>query len=114
MKYCVLVKQLPLKPHITLGNHDLHLLNRLFGNHPHVNSDDSLHAILVAEDREELGHWLRQQSILHHDQDLNVVMCHAGIPPVWDLAEAKEHAVELESALRGEHYQNFFSSYVWQ
>ncbi|CEK12177.1 symmetrical bis(5'-nucleosyl)-tetraphosphatase [Legionella hackeliae] len=103
------VKQLPLTPRITLGNHDLHLLNKLFGEHPHKNADDSLHAVLAASDGEELGHWLRKQSILWHDEELEIVMCHAGIPPVWDLSEAKRYARELELTLSGENYRDFFS-----
>ncbi|WED42990.1 symmetrical bis(5'-nucleosyl)-tetraphosphatase [Legionella cardiaca] len=103
------VKGLSLTPRITLGNHDLHLLNKLFGGHPHKNHDDSLHAVLAASDGEELGHWLRQQSILYHDSQLNIVLCHAGIPPVWDLAEAKIHARELEMVLAGDNYRDFFA-----
>lgn len=104
------VRDLPLTPFITLGNHDLHLLNKLFGKNPRRNSDDSLHAVLAASDGEELGHWLRKQKILYHDSKLNVVMCHAGIAPVWNLTEAKHYAQELEAALSGEDYQNFLTN----
>ncbi|KTD18683.1 bis(5'-nucleosyl)-tetraphosphatase [Legionella lansingensis] len=103
------VKNLPLTPYITLGNHDLHLLNKLFGGHPKWNPDDSLHAVLSASDGEELGHWLRKQSILYHDSTFNIVMCHAGIAPVWDLAEAKRNAQELEAVIAGENYRDFFT-----
>ncbi|ASQ44651.1 symmetrical bis(5'-nucleosyl)-tetraphosphatase [Legionella clemsonensis] len=102
------VKNLPITPRITLGNHDLHLLNKLFGRHPRKNPDDSLHAVLAASDSEELGHWLRNQAILYHDATLNVVMCHAGIPPMWNLTEAKQHARELELMLAGENYTYLF------
>ena len=103
------IKQLPIKPHIALGNHDLHLLNRLFC-HPHQHHpEDTLDAVLNAPDREELGHWLRQQSILVHDPELNVVMCHAGIAPLWDLIEAKNRAHELEIMLRSDDFFYFLS-----
>ena len=95
------IKALPLKPRITLGNHDLHCLATLAGPHTQSNSDDTLHEILGAPDKEELAHWLSQQSILYHDLDLNVVMCHAGIAPAWDLLKAKALAVELEAVLQG-------------
>ncbi|MDI9818054.1 MULTISPECIES: symmetrical bis(5'-nucleosyl)-tetraphosphatase [unclassified Legionella] len=103
------VKNLPLTPRITLGNHDLHLLNKLFAAHPKENQDDSLQLILAADDREELGHWLRKQAILIHDDALNILICHAGIAPVWDLAQAKHLAHELEMVLAGNDYQHFLT-----
>lgn len=103
------IKNLPLAARITLGNHDLHLLSSLFADTPWRNRDDTLHEILAAADREDLGHWLRKQSILYHDVALNVVMCHAGIAPTWDLNEAKTHAIELEEALSGPDYREFLT-----
>lgn len=104
------IKQLPIKPIITLGNHDLHLLGQLFGDHPRQNSDDTLDDIIKAPDAEELGHWLRHQSILYHDSALNIVMCHAGIAPVWTLSQAKAHALELEAILHSEHYRDYLNT----
>lgn len=103
------IKQLPLTPRITLGNHDLHLLAQLFSGHARNNPDDTLEEVLTAPDREELGHWLRHQSILWHDPALNVVMCHAGIAPQWDLSKAKALALELENTLQGEHYSDYLT-----
>lgn len=101
------IRQLPIKPCITLGNHDLYLLSHLFSQPKHSSPDDTLHPILIAPDREELGHWLRNQSILIHDPGLNIVMSHAGIPPNFNLADAKARALELEIALSGEQYLDF-------
>ncbi len=101
------IKNLPVTPIITLGNHDLHLLSVLFGGNSRQNHDDTLNEIVTASDGEELGHWLRKQLILYHDQSLNVVMCHAGIAPVWDLKLARAMASELESALSGADYCQF-------
>ena len=103
------IKDLPLTPRITLGNHDLHLLSTLFCEQPKHNDDDTLHEILAAPDGEALGHWLRKQSILYHDPELNVVMCHAGIAPTWDLIQAKALAMELENALAGEHFCDYLT-----
>jgi len=103
------VKNLPITPRITLGNHDLHLLAKLFGGHTRTNHDDTLHDVLVAADGEELGHWLRKQPILYHDPALNVVMCHAGIAPTWDLSQAKKLAMELEQALSGADYIDYLT-----
>jgi bis(5'-nucleosyl)-tetraphosphatase (symmetrical) len=103
------IKNLPLTPRITLGNHDLHLLSTLFSEEPRHNQDDTLHEIMAAPDNEELGHWLRKQSILYHDPELNVVMCHAGIAPTWDLKRAKTLAIELENVLAGEHFCDYLT-----
>lgn len=103
------IKSLPLSPRITLGNHDLHFLNSLFGDNPRQNHGDTLQAILSAPDREELGHWLRKQPILYYDAALDVVMCHAGIAPMWDFAEACARALELQQAIAGDDYSDFFN-----
>lgn len=98
------IQALPIVPRITLGNHDLHLLAKLFVKNAKHNDDDTLHELLEAPDKEEIGHWLRKQFILYHDPALNVVMCHAGIAPVWDLNQAKNLALELEQVLSGPDY----------
>lgn len=104
------VKSLPLTPRITLGNHDFHLLGRLFVDNQRQSPDDTLHELLEAPDAEEIGCWLRHQSILYHDETLNVVMSHAGIAPMWSLKEAKTHARELEDVLRGNGFRNFLAN----
>jgi len=101
------VHHLELKPRITLGNHDLFLLNRLFIDPTLKNADDTLQDVLSAPDGEALGHWLRQQPLLIHDAQLNLVMTHAGIAPLWNLTQAKQYAQELEHALQGEHFMDF-------
>ena len=103
------IKNLPLTPRITLGNHDLHLLSLLFGENPWKNQDDTLDEILAASDAQELGHWLRKQSILYHDTELNIVMCHAGIGPIWTLDQAIACARELEHALATDEYSTFLT-----
>lgn len=104
------IQQLPIQPRITLGNHDLHLLSHLFNCSKWHNQDDTLQAILEAPDRDELGHWLRHQSILIHDEALQVVMSHAGIAPHFTLAEVKVHAMELEAVLSGEDFRDFLKN----
>jgi len=104
------VKNLPIPARITLGNHDLHLLAKLFTNHTFKNHDDTLHAIMTADDRTILGDWLRKQSLLCYDEQLNVVMCHAGIAPVWDFETAKSCARELEEVLSGDNYADFLAN----
>ncbi len=84
-----------------LGNHDLHLLAVHHDKHRHFKSNDTLQPILAAPDREELLDWLRQLPLLHHDEALDAVMVHAGLPPQWDLTTARRCAAEVEEVLRG-------------
>lgn len=108
------IKNLPIKPRVTLGNHDLHLLSRIFVDSTRSSfksaPDDTLHSVVNADDAHELGHWLRQQSILYHEPSLNVVMTHAGIPPMWDLAQAKRGAEELETVLQSADFIDFLAN----
>jgi len=101
------IKALPIAPKITLGNHDLHLLASLFGGRPWQGHDDTIHEVMHASDGEELGHWLRKQSILIYSEELNTLMCHAGIAPFWDLSSAQHLAGELEAALSGDNFGEF-------
>lgn len=103
------IKTLPLKAIITLGNHDLHLLSQLFVKNPVEENDDTLHDVINAPDALELGHWLRRQPILYHDAKLNIVMCHAGIGPMWTLQLATTYAQELEKTLSGAYYPLFLT-----
>ncbi|HEX23187.1 MAG TPA: symmetrical bis(5'-nucleosyl)-tetraphosphatase, partial [Chromatiales bacterium] len=91
-----------------LGNHDLHLLAVAEGLGK-LHKPDTLQAILDAPDRDELLHWLRQQPLLYHDADLNAALVHAGLPPQWDLREARAYSVEVETVLRGDDYREFFT-----
>lgn len=101
------IKALPIKPVITLGNHDLHLLASLFGDRPWRGADDTVEEILHAEDGEELGHWLRNQPLIYYSAELNYVMAHAGIPPIWDLEQALTYGQEVHLALAGTDYVDF-------
>lgn len=103
------IHSLPVMPRITLGNHDLHLLGSLFGGRPWKGHDDTIQEVLAAPDAEELGHWLRKQAVLCYSPELNVVMCHAGISPLWDLSQAIALAGELEAVLSGEGYGEFLA-----
>lgn len=101
--------ELPLTPRITLGNHDLHLLGSLFGSRPWKGHDDTIQEILQAPDGELLGHWLRKQSILYYSDELQIVMTHAGIAPLWDLPQAMSLAKELEDVLSGDNFCDFLT-----
>jgi len=102
------VKALGLDAISVLGNHDLHLLaviNRI----RQTGGRDTLDDILAANDLEELTHWLRNLPLLHHSEELDITMVHAGIHPKWDLALAQEMAEEVETALRSNNYVEFLA-----
>jgi bis(5'-nucleosyl)-tetraphosphatase (symmetrical) len=85
-----------------LGNHDLHLLAVAHGARP--GRRDTLDAVLQAPDREALLDWLRRQPLLHAPEHSQFAMLHAGLPPQWDIADARRHAHEVESRLRADDY----------
>jgi bis(5'-nucleosyl)-tetraphosphatase (symmetrical) len=89
-----------------LGNHDLHLIAAAHG-HMLSNDDHTLDTVLAAPDRDELIDWLRQQPLLHHDEELGFTMVHAGLPPQWDLSLALQCAHEVESILRSDNLSAF-------
>jgi bis(5'-nucleosyl)-tetraphosphatase (symmetrical) len=85
-----------------LGNHDLHLLALARGHAEWRDGDEGLRPILGAPDREQLLDWLQSRPLLHHDAALQITLLHAGLPPQWDIAQARACAGELEAALRGD------------
>ncbi len=92
---------------IVLGNHDLHLIARIYKAHAGW-KEDTLEAVLAAPDREELMGWLRQKPLLYHDELLGYTMVHAGLAPQWDLMTAKRLAHEVESVIRSDAAAEFF------
>lgn len=100
-----LVKSLGDSAITVLGNHDLHLL-AIAAEHKQT-KDKGLKKILKADDGPELIHWLRQQPLIHHDDNLGFTMAHAGIYPKWSLSQAQEYASELHEVLKGDKYLDF-------
>lgn len=96
-----LVKSLGHSAVTVLGNHDLHLLAVAAGV-AELHRSDTLDGILDAPDRDDLLSWLRNQKLLHTEN--NVVMVHAGLLPGWSVMQAAALANEAEQALRGSHY----------
>lgn len=86
-----------------LGNHDMHLLGVVAGVRQ-TGGRDTIDPILKSDDLEPLCNWLRHLPLLHHDDDLNVTMVHAGIHPRWSLSLAKELACEVETVLRSDDF----------
>ncbi|MDU9415164.1 symmetrical bis(5'-nucleosyl)-tetraphosphatase [Pseudomonas sp. zfem005] len=82
-----------------LGNHDLHLLAAAH-NAERLKKSDTLREIIEAPDAADLLEWLRQQKLMHYDEQRDIAMVHAGIPPNWTLAKALKRAGEVEEVLR--------------
>lgn len=90
-----------------LGNHDLHLL-ALYITGKKPNNKDTLDSVLAATDRQELLDWLLTRPLIHKDENYCIV--HAGLPPEWDVEQARTHALQIETILRGCTVGPFFSN----
>lgn len=99
------IKQLGSAVIPVLGNHDLHLLLVAEGL-ARQRTDDTLQDILDAPDRNDLLSWLRHQRLFYVDEEYALV--HAGLLPSWNISLATELAQEVEAALRGENFHEFF------
>lgn len=84
---------------MVLGNHDLHFLAVYYGLKSPVISD-TLDEILAAPDVAELVEWLRFQPLMIWEQQDSFAMVHAGIPPIWSLAQTQGLAREVEQQLQ--------------
>lgn len=102
------VKGLGSAARTVLGNHDLHLLALADERSKHKKKD-TLRPILNAPDREALLHWLRHQPLMIHEPALDIAIVHAGLPPQWDIAEARERAAEVEQVLCSHEHKAFFA-----
>lgn len=88
-----------------LGNHDLHLLARAAGGR--AGRLDTLDALLAADDRDVLLHWLRHRPLLHEADGW--AMAHAGIAPCWTLSQARAAARSAEAVLRASDHTAFLA-----
>ncbi|MCH6564341.1 MAG: symmetrical bis(5'-nucleosyl)-tetraphosphatase [Proteobacteria bacterium] len=91
-----------------LGNHDLHLLE-IFHSRQVISESSVLSEILVSPDCAELIEWLQSRPLIHYDDDLKILLVHAGIDADWSISQAMEYAGELEQVLRGGNTDLFFS-----
>jgi len=94
------VRQLGDSATVVLGNHDLHLLATAAGVRD-ASSADTFDDVLGAGDADLLLDWLRTRPLLVCDRAAKRVLVHAGIPPVWKVRHAAEHAAEVEQLLAG-------------
>lgn len=102
------IKGLGDKAISVLGNHDLHLL-ALYYNKNNPKKSDTLEATLNASDSEEIMAWLRHQPLVHHDDKLNTLMVHAGVPPKWSAKKALKRSLEVETFIQSADFREFFN-----
>ncbi|UPY95702.1 bis(5'-nucleosyl)-tetraphosphatase (symmetrical) ApaH [Pectobacterium sp. 21LCBS03] len=103
------VRSLGSSVRMVLGNHDLHLL-AVYAGISRNKPKDRLNELLTAPDADELINWLRRQPILQVDEELKLVMAHAGITPQWDLPTALMCTREVESILSSDSYPLFLDA----
>ena len=84
-----------------LGNHDLHLLACRHVKGVRPRPGDTLDAILNAPDCDDLLDWLRHRPFVHHDDDHNLALVHAGLPPQWTVRRALDLGAEACARLQG-------------
>ena len=90
-----------------LGNHDLHLLAIDAGLRK-PKGLDTIKPILLAPDRKELIHWIRNRPMALSNG--KVLTVHAGVLPQWDLQQTIECAQEVEKTLRSKSYKDFLAN----
>jgi bis(5'-nucleosyl)-tetraphosphatase (symmetrical) len=93
-----------------LGNHDLHLL-AAWQNIERLKKNDTLREIIEAPDCAELMlDWLRQQKLMHYDEQRDIAMAHAGHSAAVVAAQSTAScAEEVETALRDD---NLFEAFL--
>lgn len=92
-----------------LGNHDLHMLMQSEG-YGKGSSEDTLHGVFSAPDRDDLLSWLRALPLFHLEGDY--AMVHAGLLPQWDVVQAGALSDEASAALTGVDYREFLA-HMW-
>ena len=92
---------------VVLGNHDLHLLA---ASEDSRRMDESMRAVIEADDADELLAWLRHRPLAVYRPEMNTLMVHAGVYLGWDPLQTVKLAREVERTLRGDDYAAFFAA----
>ncbi len=92
-----------------LGNHDLHLLAIAAGQEKYMHTGDTLAEILDAPDKDALLSWLGRQALVYQHEELKFTLVHAGLPPQWEVGQAREYAREVEMALTADNHKEYFA-----
>jgi bis(5'-nucleosyl)-tetraphosphatase (symmetrical) len=92
-----------------LGNHDLHLLQRVAGTAA-PKKRDTLDDVLAAPDRDALIDWLRARPLVHVEHGW--ILVHGGLHPRWTARKARKVGAEIEEGLRGERWDDWLGQLV--
>lgn len=109
LKVLRFVRSLGSTVRLVLGNYDLHLI-AIHSGVRHNKPTEHLNALLEASDAADLINWLRCQPMLQVDDELKLIMSHAGITPQWDNETAKLCAHEVETVLCSDNYPLFLDA----
>jgi bis(5'-nucleosyl)-tetraphosphatase (symmetrical) len=95
--------------HCTLGNHDLWCMAIAYGCYDDKTSE--FHNLFkTPEDMQLLDQWRLSSKMLIHNNDLKIIVTHAGLPPQWSLPQAKALAEEMEHALHGRDFKSVLAA----
>jgi len=94
---------------VVLGNHDLHLLAIAHGQKKAKGHEDLLD-IVHADNAKTLLKWLRHQPLFYWDQQRDLAMAHAGIPPFWSPKKALKRSKEVEAVLQSKDHKQFYAA----
>ena len=92
-----------------LGNHDLHFLAVANGQQT-PKRKDTIHDLLDHPRLRVYVDWLQQLPLAHFDPNLDALMVHAGVPPIWSLTEVMTYANEVETCLRSQEAHRFLKA----
>lgn len=99
------IRSLGASAQMVLGNHDISWIAYALGVYHGRGSD--FPKMMQATDSRALIDWLRHQPLLIYDEQLNVVVTHAGIPPRWTIQQAIKQAKKAEKKLRGHQIEKY-------
>ncbi|SFB80177.1 symmetrical bis(5'-nucleosyl)-tetraphosphatase [Pseudoalteromonas denitrificans] len=95
--------------HITLGNHDLHLLATYHLNKK-PKKNDKLDNLFNAKDLPALISFLQQQPLAIWLESYQSLICHAGLSPHWDLETGLKQASNAEKKYQGKDALYYFKN----
>ena len=95
--------------YVTLGNHDLWCMAIAYGCYDDKNSE-FYGLFKTPQDLELLDQWRDSSKMLIKNDELKIIVTHAGLPPQWSLHQAQCLASEMEQALRGKNFKRVLAA----
>lgn len=94
---------------VCLGNHDLHML-AVWAGQREIRDKDDFQDVLDAHDVDALAEWLLSCPLAYRDEELDLLVVHAGVLPSWTADETMRYAAEIEGVLRSEARDELFAT----